>query len=125
MAVVLAEDDLDLQLLLQIVLEQLDQSVTAVGTGTEALAACRNADIDLVLLDVSMPEMSGLEVCRAIRADAELHDLPVVLLTARSQPEDVSAGYAAGADSYVTKPFSPHELRDRLAGLLERRAVLT
>jgi DNA-binding response OmpR family regulator len=67
-----------------------------------------------------MPGMNGLEVCRAIRADNELHDLPVILMTARAQASDVAAGIEAGADTYIIKPFGPIELREHVEALLQR-----
>ena len=121
MTVVLAEDDVDIRDLVQIVLEGLDLTVTAVSNGAEALAACREAAPRLLLLDVMMPLMNGLEVCREIRADPELHDLPSSLMTARAQSSDVAAGMDAGADTFTIKPFGPIELREHVEALLERR----
>jgi len=118
--VVLAEDDVDIRDLVQIVLEGLDLTVTAVGNGAEALAACREATPRLLLLDIMMPLMNGLEVCREIRADPELHDLPIILMTARAQSTDVAAGMDAGADTYIIKPFGPIELREHVEALLDR-----
>ena len=120
MTVVLAEDDVDIRDLVQIVLEGLDLQVKAVGTGAEALAACRDSTPRLLLLDITMPGMNGLEVCRAIRADSELHDPPVILMTARAQASDVAAGIEAGADTYIIKPFGPIELREHVEALLHR-----
>jgi DNA-binding response OmpR family regulator len=118
--VVLAEDDVDIRDLVQIVLEGLDLTVTAVGTGSDALAACRENAPKLILLDITMPGMNGLEVCREIRADEKLHDLPIILMTARAQASDVAAGIEAGADTYIIKPFGPIELRDHVEALLNR-----
>jgi DNA-binding response OmpR family regulator len=118
--VVLAEDDVDIRDLVQIVLEGLDLTVTAVGNGAEALAACREAAPRLLLLDIMMPLMNGLEVCREIRADPQLYDLPIILMTARAQSTDVAAGMDAGADTYIIKPFGPIELREHVEALLER-----
>jgi DNA-binding response OmpR family regulator len=118
--VVLAEDDVDIRDLVQIVLEGLDLEVTAVGTGSDALEACRELGPRLLLLDITMPGMNGLEVCRAIRADEKLHDLPVIIMTARAQASDVAAGIEAGADTYIIKPFGPIELREHVEALLER-----
>lgn len=120
MTVVLAEDDVDIRDLVQIVLEGLDLRVTAVGTGSDALAACREHSPRLLLLDITMPGMNGLEVCREIRADEQLHDLPVIIMTARAQASDVAAGIEAGADTYIIKPFGPIELREHVEALLER-----
>ena len=125
MTVVLAEDDVDIRDLVQIVLEGLDLEVTPVGTGSDALAACRELGPRLLLLDITMPGMNGLEVCRAIRADEKLHDLPVIIMTARAQASDVAAGIEAGADTYIIKPFGPIELREHVEALLARTTPAT
>jgi two-component system response regulator MtrA len=120
MTVVLAEDDVDIRDLVQIVLEGLDLKVKAVGTGADALAACQEEPPRLLLLDITMPGMNGLEVCRAVRSDERLKDLPVILMTARAQASDVAAGMEAGADTYIIKPFGPIELREHVEALLDR-----
>jgi len=118
--VVLAEDDVDIRDLVQIVLEQLDLEVKAVGTGAEALAVGQQEVPRLFLLDITMPGMNGLDVCRAIRADEKLQDVPVIFMTARAQASDVAAGIEAGADTYIIKPFGPIELREHVEALLDR-----
>ncbi len=118
--VVLAEDDVDIRDLVQIVLEQLDLEVKAVGTGAEALEVGRQEVPRLFLLDITMPGMNGLDVCRAIRADDNLQDVPVIFMTARAQASDVAAGIEAGADTYIIKPFGPIELREHVEALLNR-----
>jgi DNA-binding response OmpR family regulator len=118
--VVLAEDDVDIRDLVQIVLEQLDLEVKAVGTGAEALEVGRQEVPRLFLLDITMPGMNGLDVCRAIRADDNLQDVPVIFMTARAQASDVAAGIEAGADTYIIKPFGPIELREHVEALLDR-----
>ena len=120
MTVVLAEDDVDIRDLVQIVLEQLDLEVKAVGTGAEALAVGQQQVPRLFLLDITMPGMNGLDVCRAIRADEKLQDVPVIFMTARAQASDVAAGIEAGADTYIIKPFGPIELREHVEALLTR-----
>jgi CheY-like chemotaxis protein len=121
-SVVLAEDDIDIRDLVQIVLEGLDLSVVAVGNGAEALEACRKQKPRILLLDITMPIMNGLEVTREIREDPELKDLPIILMTARAQASDVQAGMEAGADTYIIKPFGPIELREHVEALLDRGA---
>ena len=118
MTVVLAEDDVDIRDLVQIVLEGLDLTVTAVGNGAEALAECRRLKPKLLLLDITMPIMNGLEVCREVRSDPDLEDLPVILMTARAQASDVQAGMEAGADTYIIKPFGPIEFREHVENIL-------
>ena len=120
MTVVLAEDDVDIRDLVQIVLEQLDLEVKAVGTGAEALQVGQQEVPRLFLLDITMPGMNGLDVCRAIRADEKLQDVPVIFMTARAQASDVAAGIEAGADTYIIKPFGPIELREHVEALLDR-----
>ena len=120
MTVVLAEDDVDIRDLVQIVLEQLDLEVKAVGTGAEALEVGQQEVPRLFLLDITMPGMNGLDVCRAIRADEKLQDVPVIFMTARAQASDVAAGIEAGADTYIIKPFGPIELREHVEALLDR-----
>ena len=122
MTVVLAEDDVDIRDLVQIVLEQLDLEVKAVGTGAEALVVSQQEVPKLFLLDITMPGMNGLDVCRAIRADEKLQDVPVIFMTARAQASDVAAGIEAGADTYIIKPFGPIELREHVEALLDRGA---
>jgi CheY-like chemotaxis protein len=122
-SVVLAEDDVDIRDLVQIVLEGLDLRVHAVGNGADALDACRTVSPELLLLDITMPGMNGLEVCRAVRQDPALADLPIILMTARAQSSDVAAGLDAGADAYIIKPFGPIELREHVEALLDARTL--
>jgi DNA-binding response OmpR family regulator len=117
--IVVADDDVDVRMLVALKLRHSGYDVVDVGDGAAAVEACRNERPDLVVLDLMMPVMSGLEACRAIKAEPELADIPVVLLTARAQNTDVDAGLAVGADAYVTKPFSPKELAARVESLLE------
>jgi DNA-binding response OmpR family regulator len=119
--VVIAEDDRDIRELVELILEEDGYATVPVSDGLGALNACRTKRPDVVLLDVSLPgELTGLEVCRRIRADEHLHTVRVMLLTARAREQDVSAGYAAGADDYLVKPFTPGELTRRIEELLRR-----
>ena len=116
--ILVAEDDSDLRLLVSLKLESSGHQVVSVEDGTLAAENCRNMRPDLVILDLMMPGMSGLEVCRFIKSDPELRSTPVILLTARAQATDVEAGKAAGVDEYLTKPFSPRDLAGRVDLLL-------
>jgi len=120
--ILVADDDVDIRELVEFKLSMLGHDIVAVGDGTAALGACRNARPDLAILDIMMPGMSGLEAMRAIREDPSLSDLPVILLTARAQEADVETGLSSGADDYITKPFSPRELATRVQALLTRVA---
>ena len=119
--VVIAEDDRDIRELVELILQEDGYTTVPVSDGLGALTACRATHPDVVLLDVSMPgELTGLEVCRRIRSDEDLGGVRVMLLTARAREEDVHSGYAAGADDYLVKPFTPRELTRRIEELLRR-----
>ncbi|MGW0614652.1 response regulator transcription factor [Streptomyces sp. NPDC002788] len=118
--VLIADDDADIRDLVAFKLTQCGHQVTAVEDGVAALRAAGAQPFDLVLLDIRMPGMSGLDVCRAVRAAPGTASLPVILITARSQEGDVELGFAAGADDYIVKPFSPRELSSRVAAMLSR-----
>ncbi|WP_232679865.1 response regulator transcription factor [Nocardioides sp. R-C-SC26] len=120
--IVVADDDVDIRELVAFKLSTLGHEVRAVGDGGAAVEACRAAVPDLVVLDVMMPGVSGLDAVRQIRADPTLSHLPVILLTARAQESDVETGLHSGADAYITKPFSPRDLGERVESLLASRA---
>jgi DNA-binding response OmpR family regulator len=119
-AILVADDDPDIRDLVAFKLEQAGFDVTAVDNGLAALDAARALPPDLVVLDVMMPGMSGIDVCRELRADGATASLPIILLTARAQEGDVEVGFGAGADDYVVKPFSPRELVSRVEAVLAR-----
>jgi DNA-binding response OmpR family regulator len=116
--VLVAEDDEDVLLLVRTVLENEGHEVIATRDGAEALAAALERRPDLAVLDVAMPELDGLELLRRLRAEPGMGNLPVMLLSARVQEDDVKRGYDSGANAYVQKPFSPRELTDRVTELL-------
>ena len=118
--IVVADDDADIRDLVVFKLQHSGHDIVAVGDGAAAVAACQLDIPDLVILDVMMPGMSGLEACRAMRADPALAGVPVILLTARAQEADIENGFSVGADDYVIKPFSPRELAARVDAVLER-----
>ncbi|HWG98255.1 MAG TPA: response regulator [Pilimelia sp.] len=118
--VLIADDDADIRELVAFKLEQAQLEVVAVGDGVSALEVARERRPRLAVLDVSMPGMSGLDVCRMLRADPSTRDMLIILLTARVQEQDVEGGFSAGADDYVTKPFSPRQLVTRIQSLLAR-----
>jgi DNA-binding response OmpR family regulator len=119
--VLVADDDPDLRGLVVYRLERAGYRVLEAENGEEALRLAREERPDIAVLDVMMPRLTGVDVLRALRADDETRDTRVILLTAKSQEQDVSAGFGAGADDYVTKPFSPTELQARIAAILARR----
>ena len=113
--VLIADDDVDILSLVRVRLERAGYKVISARNGVEALDLVRERHPDLAILDVAMPEMTGLEVTRRMRE--ENLDVPVILLTARARDVDVAAGAEAGADVYVTKPFSPQELESRVRAI--------
>jgi DNA-binding response OmpR family regulator len=118
--VLVADDDADIRDLVAFKLEQAGFEVIAVEDGETALEQARSRLPTLAVLDVSMPRMSGIDVCRMLRADAATAGMLIIMLTARVQEQDVEGGFSAGADDYVTKPFSPRELVSRIQALLSR-----
>jgi DNA-binding response OmpR family regulator len=118
--VLIAEDDDDIRDLVVFKLEQAGLTVIAAPDGATALSAAQTQAPDLAVIDVSMPGMSGLDLCRLLRADPRTAGMLIIMLTARSQEGDVEAGFSAGADDYIVKPFSPRELTSRIRALLQR-----
>jgi two-component system phosphate regulon response regulator PhoB len=120
--VLVVEDETAIAELIAINLRHAGYEVTLAGTADQARAEVAAVLPDLVVLDWMLPGQSGLELARRWRADARTRELPIVMLTARSSEADTVAGLDAGADDYVSKPFSTHELLARIRALLRRRA---
>src|SRR3954471_3355225 len=118
--VLVADDDADIRDLVAFKLEQAGFEVIAVEDGQTALDQARSRKPTLAVLDVSMPGLSGIDVCRMLRSEPATAGILIILLTARVQEQDVEGGFSAGADDYVTKPFSPRELVSRIQALLSR-----
>lgn len=115
--VLVVDDDPAIAEMLTIVLQGEGFDTVVVGDGNEAVAAARQHNPDLILLDVMLPGMNGVDVCRAIREDSTV---PIVMLTARTDTVDVVLGLESGADDYVHKPFKPKELVARVRARLRR-----
>ena len=120
--IMVVEDEQDLQDLLRYNLEREGYTVSSALRGDEALKAIRKDRPDLVLLDLMLPGVDGLEVCRALRSDDATRDVPIVMLTAKGEEADVVTGLELGADDYMTKPFSPRVLIARIKTVLRRRS---
>ena len=114
---VIIDDDPDICALIAELLRQSGFEVTEAASGADGIAAVREVEPDVVTLDLNLPDLDGIEVCRRIR---ELTDAYVVMLTARPDESDRLMGLEIGADDYLTKPFSPRELRARIAAMLRR-----
>ena len=117
--VLIADDESSTRLLVHATIESDDYSVVEAADGAQAWALTQQLKPALVLLDVQMPGQSGLEVLRSIKADPELTATRVILLTSKAQERDIEVGLIAGADFYLTKPFSPLDLLTRVEEALE------
>jgi DNA-binding response OmpR family regulator len=111
------EDDDAIRLALRLALEDEGYTVHEAANGTDGLAQFAAHEVDLVLLDLRLPDMSGFDVCRVLRADSIV---PIIIITAQTDTHDMVAGLEAGADDYVTKPVVPKELAARIRALLRR-----
>ena len=118
--VMVIEDEESLCALLEYNLQKEGYKVSLVTDGEEALYAVQDEKPDLILLDWMLPHVSGIEICRQIRARAEVKDTPVIMLTARGEEDDRIRGLETGADDYLTKPFSMTELMARIRAVLRR-----
>jgi DNA-binding response OmpR family regulator len=119
--VLAADDDEDILGLVSFRLERAGYTVILARDGEEAFELAVREQPDLAVLDVMMPKLDGFELTRRLRADEATSQMPIILLTAKSQDADVQQGFAAGADDYIRKPFSPDELRVRVQAILGRR----
>jgi DNA-binding response OmpR family regulator len=119
--VLAADDDDDILALVAFRLERSGYTVIQAHDGQEALDLALSEKPDLAVLDVMMPKLDGFELTRRLRAEEATSRMPIILLTARAQDTDVDQGFAAGADDYIRKPFSPQELRTRVQAILGRR----
>ncbi len=118
--VLVVEDDRDIAQLLQHNLVRAGFSVDLLHSGGEVVQFTRSTSPDVILLDLMLPVLDGLEVCRALRTDPRTAAVPVIMLTARAEESDRIVGLELGADDYVTKPFSPNEVVARVRALLRR-----
>jgi two-component system phosphate regulon response regulator PhoB len=119
-SVLVTEDDTDILELVTYGLEAEGFRVFAAKTGQEALSILADESIDLAVLDVMLPDISGTEICRSMKREERLERIPVIFLTARNEESDKLVGFKLGADDYVTKPFSPKELVARVHALIRR-----
>ena len=118
--VLVVDDEEDLLELVRYNLTKEGYVVECVGSGEEALKAARRQPPDLIVLDLMLPAVDGLEVCRRLKADPKTREVPIVMLTAKSEESDMVAGLDRGADDYIAKPFSPRVLTARIKAILRR-----
>jgi two-component system phosphate regulon response regulator PhoB len=120
--ILVVDDERDILELLDYNLSKEGYKVTGVTTGEEALEAAREKTPDLIVLDLMLPGLDGLEVARELKADPDTRSVPIVMLTAKGEEADIVAGLELGADDYVTKPFSPRVLLARIRAIFRRQA---
>jgi DNA-binding response OmpR family regulator len=120
MHILVAEDDRDIAELISHYLKKAGWTTQVASAGDQALAYTRNHSVDVVILDLMLPGMSGLDVCQALRADEATASVPVIMLTARAEESDRIRGLEMGADDYIAKPFSPNELVARVRAVTRR-----
>lgn len=108
--ILIIEDVEDHLEIVKLILEQHGYNILVATTGLEGLNCARSNSPDLVILDVVLPEMNGYEVCKEIKNGADTRSIPVIMLSVRSNPEDIETAYKAGANKYITKPFNLEDL---------------
>ena len=118
--ILIVEDDADISEVIQYNLEKENFQTVCVSNGEEVSQVVQKEKPHLMVLDLMLPGMDGLEVCQSIREDKKFAHLPIIMLTAKSQETDKIVGLELGADDYMTKPFSPRELIARIKALLRR-----
>jgi two-component system alkaline phosphatase synthesis response regulator PhoP len=121
--ILVVDDEIYIVHILEFSLTMEGYSILTASDGEEALRVIDSEHPDLVVLDIMMPKLDGYEVCRRLRQDEQFCDLPVILLSAKGRPIDREAGLEAGADDYITKPFSPRKLLEKIRELLERKEM--
>ncbi len=120
--VLIVEDESDIARLMKFHLEREGYEAHIASTGRLALEATERLQPGLIILDIMLPDLDGLEVCRRLKREASTKDIPIVMVTARGEESDVVVGLELGAEDYVTKPFSPRVLVARVKAVMRRRA---
>lgn len=118
--ILIAEDERDIRDLVAFTLRFAGHEVVTASNGEEAVQMVPQANPDLILMDVRMPRMTGYEACRAIKANPNLKDIPVVFLSAKGQESEIQTGLEVGAEEYLLKPFAPDQLTDRVKAILSK-----
>ena len=118
--ILIIEDDKHISKLVKYNADKAGYDCTVAGDGEEALDVLNKQGADLIILDIMLPKMDGFEVCRAIKQNAKLKNIPIIMLTAKGEEVDRIVGLELGADDYVVKPFSPRELILRIKAILKR-----
>ncbi len=122
--ILVVEDEHDLQELVRFNLTREGYRVSLAANGIEALDEIKANMPQLIVLDLMMPEMDGLELCRIVKTEAGTKHIPIIIVTAKTEESDIVAGLEVGADDYLTKPFSPRVLIARIRAVLRRKAAM-
>lgn len=117
--ILIVDDEPNIVLSLEYLMKKEGYQVRTASNGEEALHALKKSKPDVLLLDVMMPRMDGYEVCQVVRGDPELSSVRIIMLTAKGREIEREKGLALGADDYVTKPFSTHDLADKVRSFME------
>ena len=121
--ILIVEDEVEMREFLQELLAGENLSVHVAADGAEALQKTLDVKPDLVLLDLRMPKLNGVEFCKTVRADKKVRDIPIVVLTAQSTQEHLDECIAAGADDFIAKPFEPEDLVTSVQAMLQSRHI--
>ncbi|MBL0926027.1 MAG: response regulator transcription factor [Phycisphaerales bacterium] len=124
-SVLIVEDEADIAKLMQFHLEREGYSARIAHSGSAALSALEQQRPDLVILDIMLPDLDGLEVCRRLKRDVASRDVPIIMVSARGEESDVVVGLELGAEDYITKPFSPRVLIARVKAVMRRKETDT
>jgi DNA-binding response OmpR family regulator len=119
--ILLVDDEVDFVEVVRVRLEDSGYEVLVAYDGEEGLERAEREEPDLIILDIMLPKISGFDVCRKLKIDENFKDIPIVMLTAKFQPNDIKFGEAMGADAYITKPFEPQVLLGKIRELLNKK----
>ena len=119
-SILVVDDDPDIRELVGQILSDNNYDLVTAADGEEALEIIKNRRFDLIIMDLMMPGISGMEVCQQIKQDPDLSEIPIIMLTAKAGISDRIDGFMIGADEYITKPFDPIKLETRVHTILRR-----
>ncbi len=122
LSILVVEDEPDIRDLIGYLLEKEGYKVSTAADGAIALQKLAKEEFDLLLLDLMLPQVDGLEICRTMKGDRKTSEMPIIMLTAKGEEGDVVTGFNLGADDYIVKPFSPRVLCARIKAVLRRRS---
>ncbi len=119
--ILLVDDEVDFVEVLRVRLENSNYEVVVAYDGEEGLERAEREEPDLIILDIMLPKINGFDVCRKLKVDENFKNIPIIMLTAKFQANDIKFGMAMGADAYITKPFEPHLLIEKIRELLNKK----